>query len=81
MVYVSQNQTFASVSVCTDELTLLNGRMAEKGVDVGTERKIESWKRDIMAEIQLMQSQIQLHRSDDMGGLQSSSVLRDINET
>ena len=58
--------------------------MTEKGVDLQTERKIEQWRREMLSEMNMMQSQISIYRSkDDDYGIQASqgaALLRDITE-
>ena len=41
----------------------LNSRMAERGINLHTEKKVEQWKHEIMSEMSLLQSQLQLQRS------------------
>ena len=44
---------------------MINARVNEKGVDLNTEHKIDSWRRDMLADIQMMQSQMQMMRCRD----------------
>ena len=47
--------------------------MQEKGVDILTEHKVESWKRDMHQELQLMHSQVmRLHNSDEHRSFQDT---------
>ncbi len=62
---------------------MLSSRIAEKGVDVQTERKVEQWRKEVMAEMHHIQAEINLHRqsrvSEDYGSL-ASSMAREIND-
>ena len=59
--------------------------MAEKGVDVATERKMESWKHEVLADIALLRNQMQFYRSKDddfsmQGAAQTSALLKEMHD-
>ncbi|CAH1773040.1 unnamed protein product [Owenia fusiformis] len=58
-----------------DELNKLSDRVYEKGVDLETERKIEQWKRNMMTELHMVQSQLQAQKkSDDLTHLGTNQM-------
>lgn len=56
----------------TDELAMLKSRVTEKGVDLQTERKLELWKQEMMAEMQMLQHQINMQKSHKEESFSSS---------
>ena len=66
------------------DLNVLNDRVLEKGIDLQTERKIEQWKRDMKAEMQLLQSQIQLTKSKEedssLTNIQVAALVREVQD-
>ena len=59
-------------------------RMAERGVDLQTEQKIDKWRRDVASEIHHLQSQLKYRRSQDeddgVGISQVSSFIREMHD-
>ncbi len=59
--------------------------MAERGVDLQTEHKVEQWRRDVAAEIHHLQNQFKLQRlkddDEDSSNLsQVAALFRDIHD-
>lgn len=76
---------YKQVGQFRDEMTALNNRITEKGVDIGTERKMESWKREVMSELQSLRNQVEFYRSKDnesgvIEASQISSLLKEIHQ-
>ncbi|XP_022109775.1 uncharacterized protein LOC110989584 isoform X2 [Acanthaster planci] len=58
------------------ELTLLNRRLQEGGVQLETERKVEGWKREVTLQLGDLQSQVVAqHRNASGGGYRGDEVL------
>ena len=55
------------------EISLLHSRIAERGVNLQTEEKIELWKRQTDAEIQRLHSKFQQHRDEELNSSATSS--------
>eukprot|EP00058_Branchiostoma_floridae_P015050 XP_002600538.1 hypothetical protein BRAFLDRAFT_70081 [Branchiostoma floridae] len=47
------------VFVSPDDLRVLNDRLSERGVDLQTEMKMERWRREVAAEVQTLQGELQ----------------------
>ena len=65
----------------TDEISILNSRIQERGVDMNTERKVDSWKRDMMSEVSMLQTQLSMYKTnqDDAsrGTSQMAALIRE----
>ena len=66
-------------------LTALNNRVAERGMDLHLESKLEQWRRQMMTEIQLLQHQLQLQKNRDqhvtsIHNNDAASLLKEIRE-
>jgi hypothetical protein len=68
----------------TGDLNSVRERLAEKGVDLQTERKIEEWKRKMIGEVHDLQTDLQRYkgREEDRqyGESQIAALSREINE-
>ena len=58
--------------------------MAERGVDLQTEHKIDRWRRDVASEIHHLQSQLTYYRTQEeeagISNSQVSSLIKDIRD-
>ena len=69
--------------ILSDELSKVQIRMAERGIDLQTEQKIDKWRRDVASEIHHIQNQLRYHRSQGDDGIpvsQVSSFIRDMHD-
>ena len=70
-----------NINYLSDELSNMQTRMAERGVDLQTEQKIDKWRRDVASEIHHLQSQLKYQRSrEDDDGISVSQVSSFIRE-
>ncbi|KAL9951935.1 hypothetical protein ACROYT_G044691 [Oculina patagonica] len=61
-----------------DEISRLNERLREKGVDIETERKLEQFKRDVYSQLEFVQSQAKLRQSaGESSGRSDSAVVNE----
>ncbi|XP_013414443.1 uncharacterized protein LOC106176555 [Lingula anatina] len=80
-----RNQNKQELTALRDDMSHLNSRISEKGIDLNTERKIEQWRRDMSTEIQVLQSQLQIYRTADDSQRftegQLASLIREVHDS
>ena len=64
----------------SEDISQLTARVAERGVDLQTERKVDQWKQEVMAQMQLMQSQVSLNKQTNLmhGDNQTTAMLKEL---
>ncbi|XP_032219829.1 myosin-J heavy chain isoform X2 [Nematostella vectensis] len=78
-----KNNQAGTISKLQDEVSRLNDRLREQGVDMETERKLEQFKREMYGHLEMMTSRSRLHRSEDssFGDPNPTSIARELNES